>query len=568
MNFQNRQGTILILSLLVVMVLLIFGAIFILRSVTEKAMSDRERMMTQALYIAEGGGEAGLEELDTLINIHMLTKVNATNPQKVATDAQSYVTSGDSLSLLINYVKIGSTPQLVLNGAQAEYAGTATTLGNGTYQYKIVITEKSNPIVINVDTWDFPYYYRIETTASVGSDTTRKVAKIGDFTVRIQRDNFAKYALFTDKHKMPNGTTVWFTNKTNFSGPVHTNERFSFALNPSGTFEGIVTQQFTSARFYNNGSPILLNADNNPPKDIPTFNAGFTRDDDLVELATATQKQDMIDEARAGDTSIANGIFLANNGTALTGGVYINGNSTIAMSVDGSDHEVYTITQGSTTKIVTVDHQSSQTSVQTVGGSTTTYSGLPDGVDDLGTLIFANGTVTSLGGTIQKDTELTIASENDIVISNHVAYSNYTAAVGTPGQPGYQPPTAESAKNLLGLVSWSGNVRIGTSASNDINVHGAVMAQNGIFTVDNYTNTGVGPRGTATLLGGAITGNYGAFGQFSGSTGQHISGYGRNFVYDERMLVGKSPPYFPTMKTFIAFTNDITDKITWQEGGF
>jgi len=404
MNLRAQKGAALILSLLVVMVLVIFAAIFILRSVMEKAMSDRERMMTQALYIAEGGGEAGLEKLDALINTNMLTKVNATNPNKVATDAQNCVTSGDSVNLLIQYVKIGSTPQLVLNGTQAEYAGTATALGNGTYQYKIVITEKSNPIVINVDTWDFPYFYRIETTANVGADTVRKIAKIGDFTVRIQRDNFAKYALFTDEHAMPSGTTVWFTSKTNFSGPVHTNTRFSFALNPSGTFDGIVSQENTRARFYNEGSPILLNADNNPPDDVPTFNAGFNRDVDLIELATPTQKEDMIDEARAGDTSTANGIFLSNNGTALTGGIYIKGNSTISMTVNGSDHEVYSITQGSTTKIVTVDHHNNQTSVQTVGGSTVAYSGLPDGVDDLGTLIYANGIINSLGGIIQKDT--------------------------------------------------------------------------------------------------------------------------------------------------------------------
>lgn len=568
MNPKNQKGTALILSLLVVTVLLIFAAIFIFRSVVEKATSDRERMATQALYIAEGGSEAALEQLDILINIDMLNTVNSTNPQKVANDAQNSVTSGDSVNFLLQYVKVGNTPELVLNGTQAEYPGTATALGNGTYQYKIILTEKSNPLTMGVDTWDFLYYFRIETTANVGSGVSRQVAKMGDFTVRVQRDNFAKYALFTNQHKMPNGTTVWFTNKTNFAGPVHTNERLSFALNPSGTFDGIVTQQYSTGRFYNSGFPILLNAASNPPKDVPTFNEGYTRSAALVELATATQKQDMINQARAGDTATGNGIFLANNGTSLTGGIYIKGNSTISMSVDSYDHEVYTITQGSTTKIITVDHNNVQTTVQAVGGPRTIYNGLPDGVDDVGTLIFANGMITSLGGKIQKDTELTIAGENDIVISNHISYSDYTPAVGTPGTPGYQPPTADGAKNLFGLVSWNGNVRIGTSSPNDINVHGSVMAQKGVFTVDNYSNTRLGRRGTATLLGGAITGYYGAFGQFNGSTGQHISGYGRNFVYDQRMLVGKAPPYFPTMKTFIAFTNDITDKIAWQEGGF
>jgi len=81
-----------------------------------------------------------------------------------------------------------------------------------------------------------------------------------------------------------------------------------------------------------------------------------------------------------------------------------------------------------------------------------------------------------------------------------------------------------------------------------------------------YDNQGVGGRGTATLLGGVITDFYGAFGLFNGSTGTQLSGYGRNFVFDDRMASGNAPPYFPSLNTFIAFTNDITDKMIWQEG--
>ncbi|HRZ40033.1 MAG TPA: DUF4900 domain-containing protein, partial [Candidatus Omnitrophota bacterium] len=81
---------------------------------------------------------------------------------------------------------------------------------------------------------------------------------------------------------------------------------------------------------------------------------------------------------------------------------------------------------------------------------------------------------------------------------------------------------------------------------------------------DNYDSGA--PRGTATLLGGAITDSYGAFGQFNGTTGQPTSGYGRNFVYDERMRFGEAPPYFPTLNTFVAFSNDITDKMVWKAG--
>ncbi len=186
----------------------------------------------------------------------------------------------------------------------------------------------------------------------------------------------------------------------------------------------------------------------------------------------------------------------------------------------------------------------------------------------MGTILFVNGTITSLAGTVQKDTKMTIATESDISITNHVVYSNYTPAVGTPGTAGYVPPNASGAENLLGLVTWNGKIRVATSAPNNINLHATMLAQNGVLQVDNYNDTGVGSRGVATLLGGVISDFYGAFGLFDGSTGTQIAGYGRNFVYDERMLVGTAPPYFPSLNTFIGFTNDIIDKITLQEGGF
>ena len=54
---------------------------------------------------------------------------------------------------------------------------------------------------------------------------------------------------------------------------------------------------------------------------------------------------------------------------------------------------------------------------------------------------------------------------------------------------------------------------------------------------------------------------------FNGTTGDLVHGYGRNFVYDSRMQLGSAPPYFPSLNTFTAFTNELTDKLTWQEGG-
>ena len=555
----------MILTLFFMIVLLGLSSVFVLRAVNENRIAGIELENTKAFYAAQGGNQAGLNQVDTLINNYLQTTITSANPSGVISNATSKVASGDGIGWLIYAVRNNNVPVLTQNGEQAEYAQSGT-LGNINYTYNITLTEKSDPVSAGQDAWDFPYSYRLETTSS-SSGITGKVVTKGDFTVRVQRDNFAKFALFTNTQTTQSGTKVWFTDKTNFSGPVHTNDRFNFALNPSGTFDGLATEFQPTARFYNQGNYVLLDANLNGTVDVPTFNAGFNRNVSSITLNSSTQEQNFINQAKANTNTNSNGIYVPHNGPNLKGGVYVKGDGTIDLSVDNSNNAVYTITQGAATKKVTVQRVAQQTVVDDITqGTSQTYAGVPNGVDGVGTIIYVEGSITSLKGTVEKDTQLTISSKNDVVITNHLKYAEYTPAVGTPGTVGYVPPSADGETNLLGLVTWHGNVRIGTAAPNNIAVHGSILAQNGVFQVDSYDNTGVGPRGIATLLGGFISNNYGAFGLFNGSTGQAISGYGRNFVYDQRMLIGNAPPYFPSLTTFVAFTNDITDKLVWQEG--
>src|SRR3989304_2538274 len=53
-----------------------------------------------------------------------------------------------------------------------------------------------------------------------------------DFSVVARRENFARYALFTHEHLTPDGQPIWFTSRTSFDGPVHTNGEFRFAFFP------------------------------------------------------------------------------------------------------------------------------------------------------------------------------------------------------------------------------------------------------------------------------------------------------------------------------------------------
>ncbi|MFH0754625.1 MAG: DUF4900 domain-containing protein [Candidatus Omnitrophota bacterium] len=561
---KNKRGVALVISMSAMTIISALSAVYVTRAIQEKSMSALEINSAKVVYTAEAGANEGLLSIYNLINYYMLNTVSSTAPTTVSAQAASYATAKDGVGFLVTYVKNGSTALLTQSGGEAVYTSTYGALDGGSYVYTIRIGQKSDPTSPSANVWDFPYYFKLQTTATY-SGMTKKTTLNGDFTVQVQKDNFARYSLFTNHQTMENGTKVWFTSKTNFQGPMFTNERFNFAYNPSGIFDGAVKQANTTAAFYNNGSTVYLDASSNGTRDVPVFTSGFQRGVSSISMPTSTQESDMVSEVTNGTTYSTNGIYVTNAAGSVTGGIYIRGNSTVAMGVDASNRQTLTIVQGTTTKVITLDRSANQTLVKQ-GATTTTYTGLPDGVHDAGVIVYNYGTITSLSGTVQGDTQMTIATSSDVVISGNVLYQNYTAGSGTVGDTDYIAPSASGYDNLLGLVSWSGDVRIASTAPSDVTICATLLAKTGVVQVDNYDSIAV--RGVATILGGVISNYYGAFGTFNSSSGTAASGYGRNFVYDTRMEEMLTPPYFPTTNTFIAFTNNIGDHLAWQEGGF
>jgi len=569
----NKKAVVLLLSILTLVILIVLGSAFILRTVGQRFSVETDKKSTQAFYLAEAGANCALNKLNLLINSEMLNNVSNERPWKIRNRAQRACgPAGEGgIWFLEQYSQFND--QGIYEGACDNPLQIGEDLH--TVSYKITVTETTSPYCGVPDEgfnhclssqscspcsdqiWCIPFDYAIESSSSIES-MKRNIVLSGDFTIQIQHDNFARYALFTDHHRMESGTTVWFTDDTNFTGPLHTNERYSFYSNP--TFDGLVTQHIQNARFYDDWPPILLDADSNPPHDIPVFNSGYERGANEINLASSVTQQDLQEQAYGEiPGALVDGIYVPNDGGSLTAGIYIKGDGDIILGTDVGGNATYTITQGATTKIITVDDAAVETTVQLVDSPMPppeVYSGKPDGLDDLGVIIYTDGAISSLMGTVQKDSKVTISSQSDIEITNNIFYEDFD---------GGPPINADAYDNILGILSWGGDILIGTSCPNDVNIHGTIMARNGVCTVVDYADQGVGPRGTATILGGVITQFYGAFGTFSGSTGVQLSGFGRNFVYDGRMAEGASPPYFPTMRTFVAFTNDITDKVVFEE---
>lgn len=588
-----KKSALLAIACIVSVVLLVLAGAFISNVANEKKLADKQQNISQTNNLAEAGLSQGTEELKNVILADLNTAVGVYHNTSFFLDyvndnIENNSDDGDSLDFLcapelgLSFVRNGNQAELTFSSANLPQGGMLETLGNYTgiiiikkqkdangADLEAYVTDPGNPNV-----FVFPYEFNIEVNA-VASSITKSLSLIGgEFEVTLQRANFARFALFTNHHRAGN-TTVWFTGSTSFDGPVHTNERLSFALNPSGYFTDEVIQHLTKARFYNNGSPRLLDDDHNGTRDVPTFNQGFQRGSSLLNLESAITQNDLRIQALGGDSEPgSNGIYLPftipegstaadcqNNEEGLQcplkGGVYIRGNSDIALGLGAGGGAQYTITQGPSTKEIVVDYANNLTTV-TEGSASTVYSGLPDGVNNEGVIIFDRGSITGLSGTVQKDSQLTISSQEDLIIDGHIRYQEYDTSPSL---------NAESYTNLLGILSWGGDVRIGTSAPADLDIHGIIMAPHGVFTVDNYRWRS--PSGNVNLLGGVITDFYGAFGTFRGAN--QLSGFGRNFTYDRRMLGAMSPPYYPTATDFIV-TAPLLDRsiadmgLLWKSG--
>ncbi len=412
--------------------------------------------------------------------------------------------------------------------------------------------------LLGPDFYEVFYKYTVTSQSSAGAFARRAVTLSGSFSIQLRLQSFSMFALFTDTHTTPTGGAIWFTNNTSFNGPVHTNGEFRFAFFP--TFTDRVGSVSANAWFNNGGSPIeLANTENvqngtrvdaplvppdpNPQAatpanftlgapSVPLPNGPYNQQGVAVGLSpgntgqVTTAQIDATIPELTGTGSVPNGIYVPvvdTNGNcrsdsteAMKGGVYVQGNlDSLTLSVSGTT-AVYTLVQGSITTTVTVDRTNNQTTVSSngwlappsgggcpgagPGPATRTFTGVPKGWQGPGnangTIIYVQGAINALSGTLQQNEQTTIAASGTITISGNIQYQ-------TPPNP--SDPTSNPT-NLLGLYSSGGDIVIGTSAPNNLVLQAVLMAgsaggsYNSSVNVASY-NSG-SPRGTVNLLGG------------------------------------------------------------------
>jgi hypothetical protein len=128
---------------------------------------------------------------------------------------------------------------------------------------------------------------------------------------------------------------------------------------------------------------------------------------------------------------------------------------------------------------------------------------------------------------------LTLVSDNDIQIVNHVKYK-------TP------PDQNPNSTDALGLVAQR-SVVVQSAAPNNLQIYAHMICKTGGFGVANY-DTG-SSRGTMTVYGGIANEVRNAVGTGSGSTG-----YLKNYIFDTR-FTNNPPPSYPK----------VIDELEWRE---
>ena len=537
---SNERGIALVAAVLVVLLSTILVATFMTTTTGERSMSSNVQTAKISLYAADAGVRTEQQQLANY----------------ASTKLDSLVTVWSGVGPVITNP---STMFPVLTSVMNANCSNPPFAATGSISFRDSTLRDTGQV--------YNYLFTIQSTGTVGNTGTPRIQAQGILRVSAERGSFADYLIFTNTHTAADGAAIWFTSSASFDGRVHTNTTFRFAYHP--TFQDLVTSVDSKAYYYNGGSSLYLNANNNGTTDAPSFFGGFQRNEAAVTLppnsfsqqnaalglsptSTTTPTNNQINYAITNGVSSsgstpANGIYPVSGG-----GIYVQGDlSQAKMWADTTANmQWYQFTQGATVRTIKYDPV---LGTESVWNSSNTSGAPVSTIASTRPVIYVNGQISDLRGpdrvsgnvlpAISENNKLIIATTGDIVVQRDVTLDSYS-----------------HNDNVLGLFSSGGSVRIGSTASNDCNLDAFVMASgsSGQFTVDNFDSGST--RGTFHLRGGMVAQYYGGFYTFN-SSGVQQTGFARDFHYDRRGLI---PPYYPTT---VRFRADIPSARTlaWKE---
>ncbi len=620
-------------ALLLMVVVVGVGALMFARTVAEIQHSGDDAAIVQTLLLARGAANLGGQTLQGVVRdeLHEIveTKSSTTGRWSFGNQGSSNTsTTPNARSVVTDLTVVAEALQDAIDDDLCASTTFAPSTG-GSGWFSVYFTDEAcdAPLPSGVS---LPSGRFVEGQPRGGSSSSaeqtyalpfvmvaegdlaeyrRNVVLQGEYRFTVGRGSFAKYALFTNVHRMNsnNNSEIWFTEDTLFDGPVHTNNFFRFYRNP--WFGGKVTSAGCNdpgdtscdgrfnrrgAEFFDEG--FIDHDDMNPNESNPSYSNWFgTHAPDINEVdwragfvPLPANNQDQ--EQAATDAGLRFGgdveslrMWAADSaGNPLTpdGSGGYTGTSTYqyieASTVVGQewvqvcrrpwdcDWERHDITASQTFRY----RADGLIEELDVSGGIATWQ--PMGFTFNG-VIYVDGEVARLTGpdrqpsgsadqrtappALASFSQVTIAADDDIRITGDLKYEDPPCdGVPTRNADGSVTPANcdnLNAVNVLGIYTQEGDIEIGNdnddpyNAPDNVAIHGVLMTSSGRVQVENYDRGD--PRGAVNLLGGIIEYYYGAFGTFNSNNGTQSTGYDRKFTYDKRMSMGIEPPYFPTV---------------------
>ncbi len=541
----RERGIALIITLLTMVVVAGIGTLLFARTVNEMRHSRDDAAIVQTLLLARGGANLGgsllasdiRNELNEIVNVRSSTTTcwsfgtgdcgdAAPTPNSVVAD----LTGANSVA-----TQLQTEIDAILCDASLDEFG-----GDSEVTIRVFVTDSScgeglpegvrlpegrfvagNARPANQD-YAIPF---VMVSEAARGEYKRNVVVQGEYRFTVGRLTFAQYALFTNVHTSTGGSDIWFTDRTLFDGPVHTNEYFRFystpwfghkvttagcpdnrrgvRTNPStGQLEEYCTSQTYGAYFYDSPTRLRTNLGPNPaygrnPVNQPELTGGVDWQSEYIPLPSNSYEQDL--EAQRAGLHYGAGVSLSDlqlwaadaSGNPLTRNA--SGEWTPEATYQYFQASVQSCNRwdwrgrctGYSTSTVThrVD-QSGLLQVQDGSGAWTTAlnaSGAP--ITDFNGVIFVDGSVERFGGPARTSSnnpataapaiagfmQLTLATEGQVRITRDIKYEHPPCSSAPTRQRNgtVTPATCDDldALNVFGLYTQSADILIGHNNS-------------------------------------------------------------------------------------------------------
>jgi len=527
LSVNNQKGMALIATLIFVFVISTMGIALLTMTNNETKLSALQKDSTDAFYLADSGTERAISWME----------------------------------------KQGAPP----NSIPPPLDGSTDIEGMGGGYYNVTIDPPSSGTEV------FNKIYTITCIGHAGYSNSRRTIE-----TKIRVQSFAGFAYFSDEEKSEGGSTIWFRTGDVIDGKLHSNDLIHVSGTPN--FLGEVTTAVDHIDYMNDSYHTYLDVNGVMQIYNPYFENifqseetewGLTLSDDYIPLPqnrdiSGTQYARSLENIALGpsNTDVAlNGVYIPKSGNNVNGGIYVNGdveelilgtdsdNSkiTIIQDIDGDDIKTEIITNEIFRYTQVIKYDENGTEIENIQ-----YNNISNGV------LYVGGEVKDLQGDDSDgglQGKLTIAASGDITIGGDILYSD---RIDNDIDFSSEDADLSLINDSLGLVS-EGDIIVernakGSDGSDNIEIDAILMAIGTSFTYEDYTDL---MKGTLKIFGAFIQERRGPVGTFDSYSGYKISGFTKDYHYDQRMasvdpdIPSMIPPYFPTTGNY--------DKISWRE---